>query len=211
MSEINYQNEMAVEQAKADADRLEAANRAVFDEILARYAISENEANYQMFRSFANPMTVEACEYLLKGNVSGFTLSWSSRDKIIEELANKVRDNTTQKTLSAYDWKQLVIRMSTWSLRQLRSYKREIEFKHSHNAQQAREYLTNARKEEPNPFPGWPRLPKRMVLPHGPIAYTELNAEFFRNLARTDYYMFKNRFVKIYGADQITARMNNEA
>jgi hypothetical protein len=212
MSTINYSSEVAAARAKEDAERLDAANRAVFNEILALYPISDCEANFQMFLAFVNPMTVQGCEYLVKGDAKGFDLAWTSREQMIDELVELRRENASQKTLSDFDLRSWKVRISVWSLRQLREYKKKLLFTQSHQtAETAREYLAGIRKTEPNPFPGFPRLPQRMVLPYGPIQYTEINAEFLKTLIREDYFQFKHRFVNIYGMDQITARINSVA
>ena len=75
------------------------------------------------------------------------SLAWTTREALVSELATMLRENTTQKTLSDYDWKSKVVRMSTWSLKQLRDYKRELLFKQSHQtAEKARAYLAEVRK-----------------------------------------------------------------
>jgi hypothetical protein len=146
MSVINYKNQMAQADARADAERVETQNVAVWQEMLDRHLIGDNTANYEMFRDFANPMTIESCEYLLRGNVKGFTLSWVTREDLIRELATTLRDNTTTKTLSDYDWRTKVRSMSAWTLPSLRAYKRELQFKQTHRTvEAAQQYLANAR------------------------------------------------------------------
>jgi hypothetical protein len=212
MTTHNYETDLA---KKADAEasqRLSDANRAVWDELLARFPLADHEANFNLFVEYCNPLTIAGGEHLLRAKPQGFTVAMTTREDLINELVELRRENTSRKTLSDHDLNSWRIRVSVWSLRQLRDYKRKIVFEHAHKtAESAREYLAGVRKEEPNSFPGWPRLPQRMILPHGKIEYTNIDSNFLKQLARDDYYAFKHRFVGIYGADQITARMNNEA
>lgn len=211
MSTVNYGNEIAAARTAEDAQRLESANRKVFEEILARFPISDCEANYQLLRSFVNPMTVQGCEYLVKGNVKDFTLAWTSREQLIEDLVKQRRAGASQKTLSNADLQSWKIRVSVWSLRQLRDYKNKLTFLKEHpTAESAKEFLAGVRKVEPNPFPGFPRLPERMVLPYGPIVYTDINAAYLQDLVRSDFYAFK-RLCTLYGSTQIDARMKGIA
>jgi hypothetical protein len=211
MSIQNYQSEMSASRATEDAQKLDAANHAAWMELLAMFPLADNTANYKLFVEYCNPLTIAGGTHLIQMKPQGFDFALTSREKLIEELGKLIRENTTTKTLSDHDFRSMVVRMSTWSLRQLRAKKKEIEFKHAHKtADSAREFLAGVRKVEPSRFPGWPQLPQRMVLPYGKIEYTEISAEYLKNLTRTDYYAFR-RLCTIYGQAQITARLNNEA
>src|SRR5262249_8807530 len=120
-------------------------------------------------------------------------------------LADMLRNSVSEKTLSDYDLRQWRVRASTWSLRQLRQYKRELDFKAEHKtAQQAKDYLRNVRKaEHDRPYPGFPTLPRRGIPKRGPIQTIEFDAEYLKSL---DAWELK-RFVRVYGEQQINDRL----
>jgi len=63
-------------------------------------------------------------------------------------------------------------------------------------------------QEERRPFPGFPTLPPRMV-PRGEILAVTVDATYLNNLAKTDFWAFK-QLCKIYSAEQINARLRGE-
>src|SRR5437899_1990834 len=123
MTTISYENKAATEQQQKNEAAQEARNREVFFEALCRWPLKEHEANYQLLLSWSGDglLSVEKIEYLLKHKPAGFNFDSTTRELLIGELGEFLRDTTSQKTLSDYDFRQWVLRASTWSLRQLRA------------------------------------------------------------------------------------------
>jgi hypothetical protein len=200
MSTINYENQLAAEEAKQEAARKENESRAAFDELCNLYTLRATEANFVLFKAWAYPLTFAAGEHLIKNKVQGFTPDLTSREELIQEL------------LEAYpqgERRNWGIRMSTWSLRQLRQEKRDQQLRASlKTGQQAKEYLAGVRKAGQTGYfdkngVQWPRLLKTIV-PRGEIQARDTR-EYLLHLARTDAWTFKNRFVLIYGNEQVDA------
>jgi hypothetical protein len=211
MSVHNYKTEILHSRAQEDSQKLDASNRAAWAELLARFPLADNTANYNLFVEYCNPLTIAGGEHLIRMKPQGFDFALTTREALIEELVKLRRAGASKKTLSDYDLQSWKVRISVWSLRQLRDYKTKLTFLKEHQtAESAKEFLAGVRKTEPNPFPGWPRLPERMVLPYGPIVYTDINAEYLQNLVRSDFYAFK-RLCTLYGSTQVDARMKGIA
>ena len=116
MSVINYTNQLAAEDARQEAARKENENRAVFDELCNTYTLRATEANYALFKAWANPLTFAAGEHLIKNKVPGFAPDFTTREELIADLLE------AYPKLERRNWG---IRLSTWSLRQLRQERRD--------------------------------------------------------------------------------------
>src|SRR6266478_4253289 len=181
---MTYETQTATETQQKESAQREARNREVFDEVLARYPLKDHEANFRLFVDWAGDgiLTIEKAEYLLKHRVAGFNPDVVTREQLISELAQELRDGCTTKTLSDYDFRQWRLRASTWSLRQLRQEKRAIELRRElTTAQKARNYLTEARGVEDTKYVGWPRMLKSVV-PRGSIFAVDFNAAYIKSL-----------------------------
>ena len=205
MSVINYTNQLAAEQAKQDAASKENESRAVFEELLNLYTVRATEANYALFKAWAYPLTFAAGEHLIKNKVPGFSPDLTSREEIIAEL------------LEAYpkdERRNWGIRMSTWSLRQLRQERRDQFLRSTlKTSKQAGEYIAGIRKAnqgssyfDKNGIQ-WPRLLKTIV-PKGEVQARDTR-EYLLWLAKNDIWTFKNRFVLIYGNEQVDSFLQN--
>ena len=202
---ISYESKAAAEQQQKEAAQHETRNREVFDEVLARYPLKSHEANFRLFvdRAGDGILSIAKCEYLLKHRVAGFNPDVVTREQLIDELAQELRDGCTTKTLSDYDFRQWRLRASTWSLRQLRQEKRAIELRRElTTAQKARNYLTEARAVEDTKYPGWPRMLKTVV-PRGEIFSRDFNAGYIKSL---DAFELK-RLIAVYGLEQVNDRI----
>jgi hypothetical protein len=151
MTVINYGSQMAAANAKAAAEKQEAQNQEVWRWVLDKYLLAEVDANYRVLRDFSSgQMTIESCEYLIKSRVH--TLAWTTRAALVDEIAELLRDNTTDKVLTAWGHRQYVTWMSAWSLPKLRAYRRELHFKYGHrSATAAREFIAGVRASEVPP------------------------------------------------------------
>ena len=204
MSVINYQNQLAEEQAKQEAARKENESRAAFDELCNLYPLRATEASYVLFKAWANPLTFAAGEHLIKNKVPGFTPDFTTREELIADLLE------VYPKLERRNWG---IRMSTWSLRQLRQEKRDQQLRATlKTADQAKEYILGVRKSTQTGYFDkngiqWPRLLKTIV-PKGEIQARDTR-EYLLWLAKNDVWTFKNRFVKIYGNEQVDAFLQN--
>ncbi len=211
MTTVNYENQTASEQQQKEAVAQEQRNREVFFEVLCRYPLKDHTANFQLFVDWTgdNVLTLEKAEYLIKHRPSGFNLDTTTREQIIQELAQELRDGCSTQTLSDYDWKQKVLRMQTWSLRQLREERRSMRLRRElTTAQAARNYLTEARGgEAENKYQGFPRLLKTIV-PPGQIFAVDTRT-FLLDLAKNDIYAFK-KYVRLYSEKQINDILNQQ-
>jgi hypothetical protein len=204
MSVVNYTNSLAAEAAKQDSARQENENRAVFDELCNQFPLRATEANYALFKAWANPLTYAAGEHLIKNEIPGFTPDFTSREELIAELLE------AYPKLERRNWG---VRMSTWSLRQLRQEKRDQHLRATlKTGADAAAYIQGVRKAAQTGYfdkngTQWPRLLKTVV-PRGEIQARDTR-EYLLWLAKNDVWTFKNRFVLVYGNEQVNAYLQN--
>ncbi len=210
MTTVNYESKAATEQQQKNEAAQEARNREVFFEVCCRFPIRDHDANFALLVQWAGDgiLTIEKAEYLLKRRVSGFNPDVVTREQLIGELGQFLREMTSTKTLSDYDFKNWRFRAGTWSLRQLRAYKKELELKRQlQTVEQARNYLTEVRNEGvENKYVGYPRLLKTIVTP-GQIFAVDTR-QYLIDLAKSDIHAFK-KYVRLYSEPQITNILNN--
>ena len=205
MTTVNYESKAATEQQQKNEAAQEARNREVYFEALCRWPLKEHEANYQLLLSWSGDgaLSLEKIEYLIRHKPQGFNVDATTREEIIAELAQELRDGCNIRTLSDYDWKQKVLRMGTWSLRQLREERRSMRLRRElTSTQAARNYLTEARAVEDTKYPGWPRMLKTVV-PRGEIFSRDFNAAYIKSL---DAFELK-RLIAVYGSEQVNDRL----
>jgi len=144
---MTYETKAVQELEQKKAAELEVRNREVFDEILARYPLRDHTANFNLLVSWAGDgvLTIAKGEYLLKRKPEGLNPDVTTREALIDELGTFLRETTSEKTLSAHDFKMWKFRAGTWSLRQIRAFRKELELKRQlTTVEQARNYLTQA-------------------------------------------------------------------
>src|SRR5215468_10462131 len=107
MSVANYQSDLAKQQAAEDAARQEKQNQAVWFEVLAKFPVRDTEANFRLFVTYSNPLTLAAADHLIKAKTFGVDMS--SREEIIRDLIETVKGPVEKRSLA--------VRMPTWSLR----------------------------------------------------------------------------------------------
>ncbi len=205
---VSYESKTATEQQHKTAAEQETRNREVFFEALCRWPLKEHEANFKLLNDWSGDglLSLEKIDYLLKHRVSGFNPDVVTREQLIEELAQELRDGCSKQTLSDYDWKQQVFRMGTWSLRQLREERRSMRLRRElTTATAARNYLTEARGEAEKKYQGYPKLLKSLV-PAGEIFARETR-QYLLELAKSDVHAFK-KYVRLYSAAQIDDILN---
>jgi hypothetical protein len=207
---MDYETKVATDKAAKATAELEKRNREVFFEVLCLFPLNDNEANYKLLLAWSGDgvITLEKAEYLIKRKPAGFKLSLTTRERIIEELGELLRNGCSEKVLSAHDFKMWKFRAGTWSLRQLREYRRELALKRTlDTAQKARNYLTEVREGETEKrYPGFPQL-LTTVVPRGEVFSRPLDAAYLKSL---DAYELK-RLCQVYGSEQVTDRLNGRS
>jgi hypothetical protein len=199
MSTINYQNQLAAEDAQRQAQEKENESRAAFDELCNLHPLRATEANYALFKAWAFPLTIAAGEHLIKNKVAGFSPDMTSREALIAELVEVYPQGERR------NWS---LRMSTWSLRQLRQEKRDQQLRATlKTGEQAKQYIAGVRKSGQTGYfdkngVQFPRL-LRTIVPRGEIQPQDTR-QYLLWLAKNDVYTFK-KFVTIYGNEQVDA------
>jgi hypothetical protein len=197
---MNYETALADQAAAEQKAQRDEQNARAWHAILAKYPLRDSQANYSMLLLWANPLSLEAFEELLRSRPAGLTLDAVSRESLIEEIVkNSSSDLNSQRSLR--------LRLSTNSLGQLREKRREQEFRATVKTKdQAKAFLANAHQDNSWKGTGMPRLHSSIV-PPGEVAAVK-TGDFLRKIARSDAWLLK-RYVKIYGADQINWWLQN--
>lgn len=197
---INYQEAVAAQtkaEQKAQQDEL---NARAWHAILDKYTLVDNQANFHIIREWSNgQITVQAFETLLRDNPG--MVNMSSREAIIDDIvSNSHGDSNTLRNLK--------VRLSTFSLAQLRAKRRDIEFKSEvHTRDAAKNFVASQRDTEIGwRGTGYPKLQSTLV-PPGQVQATP-TGQYLRQLAKTDLYNFK-RMVRVYGSAQCDWWMQN--
>jgi hypothetical protein len=158
--EINFKNIQADQEAQAKSVARDEHNAKVWSAILDQFLIADVDCNYGIVLDWCGGrvLTFEAVADLIRSKRSTPTLVTTSR----EELATEIVDQMTHK--SDWDKRQFKLRLSTYSLKQLRDLLRKFRAQAAiKTAAQAREVLKEA---GPKP-PRWPgvaqMLPKTFI------------------------------------------------
>ena len=154
MSIINYENLKASEDAAALKSERDKENASVYGEILNRWTIRDTAANYNIIAGWCNPITLAGFEALLRKSPK--SLDMVSREWLIKDIVDHSHGDKGM-------LRDLSIRLSTYSLAQLRQKRRDIDFKSQvHTKDDAAKFLANQRAEEAakQKYPGWPIFPK---------------------------------------------------
>jgi hypothetical protein len=201
-----YETEVSKAEAKQAAAEQEAKNRAVYEEVLAKFPLEDCTANWNLLIAWSGDgiLTEEKAAYLIKHRPQGFNLALTSRERLLAELADLLRSGCSTKTMSDYDFRQWKVKASLWSLRQIRAYRRELLLKQElDTAQKAKNYLTEVRNgEQQKTYVGFPRYPKVGVA-RGEVFSRPWDSAYLKSL---DAYELR-RLTQIYGSEQINDRL----
>lgn len=200
MTNVNYEEAKADQAAAQEKAQRDEVNARAWHQILNKYPLRDTRANYTAILGWCNPITMEAFESLLRQKNNG--LDVSSREEIIDDIIDHSHGDSN--TLRNFR-----LRLTTWSLTQLRERRRQIQFKSEVTTKaEAKDYL----RKHNAPDYGWegtgfPKLQSSLV-PQGEVSAVP-TGQYLRRLAKEDIYTFK-RFVKLYSADQCTFWMNQQ-
>jgi hypothetical protein len=203
---INYLEEQAAQaekEAKAKHDRLNAEG---WGQVLSKFPLRDTQANFTVLCEWCAPntITVEAFESLLRSNSK--SLDMTSREGIIKDiLDHSTGDKNTLRDLG--------IRLSTWSLGQLRQKRSDIAFKQGiHTKDDAKQYLAGQRDKEIGwRNTGYPKLASTYV-PPGQVQAVP-TGQYLRELSKTDLRQFKHAAIKFqqYQGEQYVDTRTDES
>jgi hypothetical protein len=196
-----YEQALNAQAAQNDQEARDRKSAEGWSAILNKYTLRDSEANYKAVRDWSDPVTLESFEEFLRSKPAGFpTLDAVSREWLIDDIiANSHGDQNTSR--------QLKIRLSTYSLGQLREKRRSISFKQDvHTLPAAKLYVKEAHRDTSWNGTGYPTLLPQTV-PPGQIRAIP-TGEFLRSIAKTELWLFK-RYCKIYGVEQCNYWLNN--
>jgi hypothetical protein len=207
MGFIDHEHVQADAAAQAQSVARDQHNQAIWDAVLDRFWIGDMDCNYNIVLGWCGGkvLTFDAIETLLRSKRKDVTLVPVTPG----ELADQLVDQMTFK--SDWDKKQFRIRLSTYSLKQLRDLARKFRAQAAiKTKEQAREVLKAAGPKPPH-FTGWPQLLPKIFL-----------KDVFRYV-QTDKYLFElamkaqhakgtegsmavfelKKYCRLYGADQV--------
>ncbi len=199
---MNYEEALTAQAEKSDKAQLDEQNAKAWHKILDRWPLRDSQANYGMLLQWANPLTLEPFEELLRTKPAGLELDAISREQFIQDIVQQVGGDAKTK-------RDLAFRLSTFSLGQLRQRAGELAFKKTvRTKEQAKAYVASQRDPEPHGYngTGFPRLAATLV-PPGEIKAVN-TGDFLRKIARSDVWLLK-RDVRIYGSQQCEHFLNN--
>jgi hypothetical protein len=213
MSEVNYKNQLAAEQARQEQDARERQEDAEWSKIVEIYDLADHEANRNVVAGYCAPddITLSAFEFMVANGAAEQRLDWKpQKGALINQIIDLLTD-PTERRHTQFTLKQERSKMSTWSTAQLRERLRKLQYAQSiapKTADQIRADLKAHRAaQETNPkFPGWPRLPKSVVKP-GTVTSVLLDAAYIRDLSSFEI----RRLNEIYSPEQINARIAGRA
>jgi hypothetical protein len=193
MSGNNYQEVLTNQATAQDKAQRDEMNARGWQAILNKYPLVDNQANYRMLLDWANPLTLESFEALLRTKPAGLSLAGTSREGLIEEIVSLSYGDSNA-------LRQLRFKLSTYSLAQLRQKKHDIEFKKQVSTTvEARKYIAEQRAQEPQSFNGYPRL-QNTIVPPGEVRAVN-TGDYMRKIAKSDVYELK-RMVRLFGSEQ---------
>ena len=209
MSTITYEQKFRQQEAARKTAELDRKNRAVFGHILNKYYIREHEANYQMFLEFAGTLlTMDAADYLMKNRPEGFQVDMTSRQALIEELVELLRD-PAERRMTEHDLHTKTVQLAGKALAELRAYRRQLLFKADHPTKESAEaYLKSVRNYARSRYPGYDDLPATITLPGEAVARSAKDALLW--LSKNDFWTFKNRYMPKFGSEQINDVLNQK-
>jgi LysM repeat protein len=198
---MNYEQALADKATQQDKANRDEINARGWRAILNKYTLRDTAANFAMLVEWANPLTLEAFEELLRSKPKGLTLDATSREQLIDEIVkNSHGDQNTLRNLK-------VKLLSTYSLTQLRDARRGQEFKSRvRTKEQAEAHVAKAHRDTSWNGTGYPKLQATLVPPGQVVAVK--TGDFLRKIAREDVWLLK-RYVRIYGSSQIDWWLQN--
>jgi hypothetical protein len=194
MTNVNYEQAKADQAAAQEKAQRDEVNARAWHQILNKYPLRDTQANYNLLLGWANPLSLEAFEALLRADPKSLVMI--SREQIIEDILE--HSHGDQNTL-----RQLRTRLGTYSLTQLRQKRRDIDFKSEvHTKEQAKEFVSKNRVNDLGwNGTGFPKLQSTIVPPGQAQAVP--TGQFLRQIAKSDFYLFK-RYARMYSAEQLT-------
>ena len=208
MSTITYEQKFREQEAARKKAELDKKNRSVFEHVLNKYYIVEHEANYQLFLKWSPVLTMDAADYLIKNRPEGFQIDMTTRQALIEELVELLRD-PTERRMTAHDLHTKTVQLARKTLAELRQYRRSLTFKQEHQtADSAREYLKSVRNCARPKYVGYEDMPLTLTIPGEAVARSAKDA--LQWYAKSDFWTFKNHLVPRYGMQQITDVLNQQ-
>ena len=213
---MSYTNEVLEQDAKDRAQRLAAANRAAWEEILNSTDVTEGEAFYRLVLEFCEgEITFDKFALLQATCPAGFDFTnpkWhqGTRENLLKKIKSAIRSQTPLATED--EIRNVVGAMASWDKAKLRAKLRELNFKQEiRTASDAREYLAKYRllvsqqqyftKSGQGPFP---RLPLHVV-PPGFVTAIPLDAKYIHSLDAAGIRKLTQR----YSDEQVTKRIND--
>jgi hypothetical protein len=206
MSAITYEQKFRKQEAARKKAELDKKNRSVFEHVLNKYYIVEHEANYQLFLKWSPVLTMDAADYLMKNRPEGFQVDMTTRQGLIEELVEMLRD-PTERRMTEHDLHVRTVQLTGKTLAELRAYRRQLLFKADHPTKEsAQAYLKSVRNYARSRYPGYDDLPATITLPGEAVARSAKDALLW--LSKNDFWTFKNRYIPKFGSEQINNVLN---
>lgn len=198
---MNYEQTIAAQAAQQDKVARDKKSAEGWNQILGKYPLRDTQANFAALLEWANQLTLEAFEELIRTKPSNIsTLDATSREGIIDDIVQHSHGDSN--TL-----RQLRLKLSTYSLGQLRDKRRAIDFKSAvQTKEQAKAYVKEAHADNSWNGLGYPKL-QSTIVPPGQVRAIP-TGEFLRSIAKTDLWLFK-RYVRLYSVEQINYWLAN--
>jgi len=212
MGIIDHASIKAEADAQARSTARDQHNQAVWDAVLDRFWIADNDCNYNIVLGWCGGkvLTFDAIETLLRSKRKDVTLVPVTPG----ELADEIVDQMTHK--SDWDKKQFRIRLSTYSLVQLRGLIRKFRAQAAiQTTAQARDVLRAAGPKPPR-FPGFAQLLPRIFL-KDVFRYEDTSKYLYELAQKAQHakgtegsmavYELK-KMCRLYGTDQVNWHVN---
>lgn len=222
---MSFSNEVLEQDARENAQRLNAKNRTAWEEILndENFDQTEGESFYQRVLTFCEGEITFAKYVMLTATCpAGFDFSnpeWrrGTKDALIAKIVEKKRRQLSDSRgvldpRDAVELRNFEASLLNLSKAQLRAKQNELEFKEEiRTASQARDFLAKNRllagqqnyftKDGAGPFP---RLPLHVV-PPGFVTAIPLDAKYIRGLDVAEIQKLTRR----YSDEQVTKRLSD--
>jgi hypothetical protein len=207
MGIIDYQHTQADAAAQEQSTARDQHNQAVWDAVLDRFWIADVDCNYGIVLSWCGGkvLTFDAIETLLRSKRSTPTLVTVTPG----ELADQLVEQMTFK--SDWDKKQFRIRLSTYSLKQLRDLARKFRAQAAiKTKEQARGVLKSVGPKPPH-FSGFPQLlPKTFLRESFTYVATDrhlhalaMQANYGGGTEKSVALFELKKYTRLYGAEQV--------
>jgi hypothetical protein len=206
----NYQEYIEKKEAALAAEQFENDCAEGWQKILRDFPLEDHMANYSLVKEYCAPEPVSLTKFRLSLGNSEFTrqLCWNVKDEAernIEEIIHLLR---TKGRYTDWDLKVEAAKLRLKTRHQVRERLLEVQQKQlaaSKPVSQLHAEVKAATKIERR-LDGYPTLGQFMVLP-SEVRARRVDGEFLRTLAKVDYEHYR-KLVRLYGAAQITERMN---